>query len=229
MPSPPPPPPAQSAYFSQNTGYPSAGFVDPTEDEVGFVLTVTPAASSLECSWPAQTGAVYYDVWCGRTIENLVRVGRELQATSYTIGNLTAGNLYYVQATANMAAQAGLASDTVDAIPLSPPPPPPSAVVGFVATFDLIPPGNTEPGAVQLETGSGPCSVDYQTVDGTATAGVDYTATSGTLNFGSSPQDINVHTMGPGLGRQFTIVLSNPVGCTIDSGANPMTVELLGS
>jgi chitinase len=101
--------------------------------------------------------------------------------------------------------------------------------VGFVTTFDRIDPGSIEPAPVHIESGSGTCSVDYATADDTAHAGVDYTAKSGTLSFGSSPQNINVSTMGPGESREFTVTLSNPVGCTIDPSATVMFVALVAS
>ncbi len=60
-------------------------------------------------------------------------------------------------------------------------------------------------------------SVDYTTVDGTATAGVDYLATSGTLNFapGETSKTIQVVINGDTLpegNETFTLALSNVTG-----------------
>jgi outer membrane protein assembly factor BamB len=66
-------------------------------------------------------------------------------------------------------------------------------------------------------------SVDYATADGTALAGRDYTATSGTLTFapGETAKTILVRTIDNGgidPTRSFAVNLSNPVGGGITSG-----------
>lgn len=69
-------------------------------------------------------------------------------------------------------------------------------------------------------------TVDYATQDGTGTAGVDYTAVSGTLTWlqgDASPQEIDITLLGgngPGIAQ---VLLSNPVGCEI-TGENPVSV-----
>jgi Tol biopolymer transport system component len=65
--------------------------------------------------------------------------------------------------------------------------------------------------------GVGPITVDYATVDGTATAGSDYTAVSGTLNFpeGTFSRTITIPIFDDQLiegSEQFSISLSNPTG-----------------
>ena len=64
---------------------------------------------------------------------------------------------------------------------------------------------------------SGPVSVDYATADGTATAGADYTATSGTLTFavGETEKTVSVALLDDAIdeGKEtFTLTLSNPRG-----------------
>lgn len=64
---------------------------------------------------------------------------------------------------------------------------------------------------------SGSVTIDYATADLTATAGVDYTAVTGTLTFadGVTSQDIVIpisEDLADELGEQFTIALSNPTG-----------------
>ena len=66
---------------------------------------------------------------------------------------------------------------------------------------------------------SGAISVQWTTVDGTAAAGTDYTAASGTLNFstGQSSNTISI-TIPPHSAaqtRQFTVQLSSPSGATL--------------
>ena len=68
--------------------------------------------------------------------------------------------------------------------------------------------------------------INYATADGTATAGIDYLATSGTLTFtpGQTTQTVSV-TVNPqpqfGSSRTFSVNLSNPVG--ISSSLAPAT------
>jgi hypothetical protein len=77
---------------------------------------------------------------------------------------------------------------------------------------------------VQLLSATGaPASVDYATADGTATAGEDYQATSGTLSFSGSTisQTINVVVYGDEdleSSESFAVELSNAVGAGILDG-----------
>ena len=73
-------------------------------------------------------------------------------------------------------------------------------------------------------------TVDYETRDGTATAGEDYTATEGTLSFtvGQRSKTVRVpilddaHDDG---GETFDLVLSNPSGARIEDGAATGTIR----
>ena len=73
-------------------------------------------------------------------------------------------------------------------------------------------------------------TVDYATADGTATAGADYTAASGTLTFapGETEQTVVVtilddaHDEGE---EAFTLTLSNPSGARIEDGKATGTIE----
>ena len=77
---------------------------------------------------------------------------------------------------------------------------------------------------VSLDRGaSETVTVDYETRDGTATAGSDYEATSGTLTFAAEQMSATVRV--PILddshdddGETFTLVLSNPSGARISDG-----------
>ena len=71
--------------------------------------------------------------------------------------------------------------------------------------------------------------VDYATADGTATAGDDYTATSGTLSFapGVTSRTIAVPIRNDALGEHdetLTMTLSNPVNATLDTDARTGTI-----
>ena len=92
-------------------------------------------------------------------------------------------------------------------------------------------PGATLDFAVTLGGPSGEAvTVDYATSDGTATAGSDYTATSGTLTFASGetgktvsvPVLDDAHDDG---GETLTFTLSNPSGATIDDGEATGTID----
>src|SRR5262245_15121501 len=77
---------------------------------------------------------------------------------------------------------------------------------------------------------SGSVSVDYSTADNTATAGADYTATSGTLTFGpgESTKTIPVPVKGDTLDEfdeQFFVNLSNAVGGQISDSQGTGTIQ----
>jgi YD repeat-containing protein len=74
-------------------------------------------------------------------------------------------------------------------------------------------------------TGTGdqdPASVDFSTGNGSALAGTDYTATSGTVSFspGSTSGSLTIPITNENnydLGENFTVTLSNPVNCVLGS------------
>lgn len=73
-------------------------------------------------------------------------------------------------------------------------------------------------------------SVDYATADGSATAGSDYTATSGTLTFGAgqTTNTIEVPITDDEVdddGETFTITLTNPVGVTLTDAEGTGTIK----
>jgi hypothetical protein len=79
---------------------------------------------------------------------------------------------------------------------------------------------------------AGPVTVDWATVAGTALAGTDYTAASGTLTWASgdlTSRTITVNVRDNGIydaGRHFSIALSNPKGGTSLVGAANTTINL---
>ena len=79
------------------------------------------------------------------------------------------------------------------------------------------------------ETGNEPVTVAYATVDGTALAGADYAATSGTLRFeeGETKQTIVVPTIDDATAEEtetFTVELSAPSGATVADGTATATI-----
>jgi hypothetical protein len=72
-------------------------------------------------------------------------------------------------------------------------------------------------------------SVGYSTANGTATAGQDYTAASGTLTFapGTTTQQVNVAVIGDTAvepDETFTVTLANPVGATLTTATATGTI-----
>jgi len=84
--------------------------------------------------------------------------------------------------------------------------------------------------AVTLSNGSSQAiTVSYRTVDGTAKAKEDYTATSGTLTFqpGETSRTISVSIKGDRkreANETFSVQLSNAVGATIEDGSATVTI-----
>ena len=84
--------------------------------------------------------------------------------------------------------------------------------------------------AVTLSSGSSQAiTVSYRTVDGTAKAKEDYTATSGTLTFqpGETSRTISVSIKGDRkreANETFSVQLSNAAGATIDDGVATGTI-----
>ena len=84
--------------------------------------------------------------------------------------------------------------------------------------------------AVQLDPASErTITVQYGTADGTATAGTDYTAVSGTLTFraGTTTATIEVSILDDSTGEEtetFTVTLSNPSGATLSDAAATGTI-----
>lgn len=74
---------------------------------------------------------------------------------------------------------------------------------------------------------AGAVSVDYATADGTATAGSDYTAASGTLEWAAGdnePKYIEVVVLAAATDAQtFTVTLSGEVGATLATGGDVVT------
>jgi Calx-beta domain/Fibronectin type III domain len=78
-----------------------------------------------------------------------------------------------------------------------------------------------------------PVTVSYSTHNGTAVAGTDYTATSGTLTFppGETAENIEVPIIarsGRAPARSFSVTLSAPANATIASGTGVVTIGASG-
>ena len=90
--------------------------------------------------------------------------------------------------------------------------------------------GETAEFVVRLSAASGAAvTVAYETLDGTAVAGVDYTSTSGTLRFdaGETRTTLAVPTLEDATAEEtegFTVQLSEPAGATVADGTATGTI-----
>ena len=185
--------------------------------------------SSLEVSWDAPARATHYDVtyyntssgenaraaWdrAGTSITIVCdsRYPRQNQScvdgrATYTVG-VRARNTTGVSAWMNSAPAAPPALSVANATVAEP-------GAGQSATLDFV---------VSLNrAASAAVTVDYATSDGTATAGADYTATSGTLSFaaGETSKTVSVTVLNDAHdegSETLTLTLSNATGAVIKS------------
>ncbi|HEY0142229.1 MAG TPA: Calx-beta domain-containing protein [Thermoanaerobaculia bacterium] len=94
----------------------------------------------------------------------------------------------------------------------------------FTITNISVGEGGTVTLTVQ-RNGIGPATINYATVNGTATGGSDFTPAAGVLTFpaGSGTQNIVINITSDGVPEgleNFTVVLSNPVGTTIGGNSS---------
>ena len=185
-------------------------------------VTAVHRGSSLEVSWPAAARADHYHVTytpvaAANVSWNLA--ASEHQGTSITITGVESATTYLVGVRAKNGAGA---SGWVNSAPAAPPALSVSDATvaepgeGVSASLDFV---------VRLNRATtGPVTVKYGTSDGTATAGEDYTASSGTLTFqvGETEKTVSVpvlhdsHNEGS---ETMTFTLSNATGAVIDSTA----------
>ena len=135
--------------------------------------------------------------------------GKNIYSVSYTAGS-TGNDILLTSATFNQIGEGSSPAVTINNVSL---PQASSGTVDYVFTVTLA-----EPQSV-------PVTVDYTTQNLTATAGVDYLASQGTLTFapGQTTQTITVHVLGnpnPEASMNFAVDLSDP--------QLPATVEAVG-
>ena len=188
-------------------------------------VTAVHNGSSLAVSWPAAARADSYHVtYTNNNGASWQLAALEHTGTSLTINGVDSTKTYIVGVRAKNAAGA---SGWVNSAPAAPPAlsvanataAEPDA--GQSATLDFV--------VTLNRAASGTVTVDYATSDGTATAGADYTAASGTLSFqpGETSKTVTVTVLSDAHdegSETLTLTLSNPTGAVIGDGEATGTI-----
>ena len=191
-------------------------------------LMVEPGDMQLVVNWMAVDNATGYKVQWKSGVQDYNTGDRQATVTScstttYTIPNLTNGTEYTVQVIATR-------TGANDGPPSTEAPETPSgqmnAELSLAPTNPLV---NETDGTVVLTVNlfpasSGTVTVDYATSDITADAGMDYTATSGTLTFmpGETSKTITVTLLNDTVyddTERFQVTLSNPTGAALSAAS----------
>ena len=192
-------------------------------------VTAVHKGSSLAVSWPAAARADSYHVtYTSDNGASWQLAALEHTGTSLTINGVDSSKTYIVGIRAK---NAGGASGWVNSAPAAPPAlsvtnataAEPDA--GQSATLDFV--------VTLNRAASGTVTVDYATSDGTATAGADYTAASGTLSFaaGETSKTVSVTVLNDAHddgGETLTLTLSNATGAVIGDGEATGTITNAG-
>ena len=191
----------------------------------------------LSVEWPAVAGATHYDVtYSGNGVN--ARAAWNMQRQSETGKQSLAircdsraeykdqhcidgGSSYTVGVRARNAAGAGEWRDSAEAQPPSLAVADATVAEGATATLDFV--------VTLTRAVTGAVTVDYATSDGTATAGSDYTATSGTLTFaaGQTSKTVAVAVLADAVNEgseTLTLMLSNASGAPISDATATGTI-----
>ncbi|MEI7546056.1 MAG: Calx-beta domain-containing protein, partial [Mycobacteriaceae bacterium] len=203
---------------------PSATYAVSSDWGSGFTGNVTVAAGPTALNgWTVSfnTPAEITNLWNGVISSHI--------GTAYVVTNadwnsqVGAGQTtsFGFQATTGSAGSAVTGLQVNGAAVVTPPVTPPSVSVAGVTAAE--PASGTAQAAFTVtlsKASTTPVTIGYATTNGTATAGTDYTATTGTLTFapGVTSQQINVPILADTAvesSETFTVTLSNPSGATI--------------
>ena len=199
-------------------------------------VTVVHTGSSLDVTWPAAARADSYHVtYTGDNGVSWQLGAFEHVGTSLTINGVDSTKTYMVGVRAK---NAGGSSGWVNSAPAAPPAfsvadataAEPGTGGGTSATLDFVVTLSRSPSVGTSEA----VSVDYATSDGTATAGADYTAASGTLSFaaGETSKTVSVTVLNDAHdegSETLTLTLSNATGAVIADGEATGTITNAGS
>ena len=214
---------------TQSPGNPSATMVVNDNWGSGFTATVTVAAGTSALNgWTVEfdTPAQISNIW---NAEIVSRVGNHYVVRNATWNaGVSAGKTvtFGFQASPGGAATATNFTVNGQSAPAQPP-----AITVADATVNETNSGTTQMTFIVTlsKSSTTPVTVTYATSNGTATAGVDYTAKSGTVTFapGVLSQQVQVAITGdttPETNETFTLTLSSPTGATISDGSAVGTI-----
>ncbi|MFN0143100.1 MAG: Calx-beta domain-containing protein [Mycobacterium sp.] len=203
---------------------PSATYAVSSDWGSGFTGNVTVAAGpSALNGWTVSfnTPAEITNIWNG-VISSHVGTAYVVTNAPYN-GQVSAGQTtsFGFQANTGAAGSAVTGLQVNGAAVVTPPVTPPGASVAGVTAAE--PASGTAQAAFTVslsKASTTPVTIGYATTNGTATAGADFTATTGTLTFapGVTSQQINVPILADTAvesSETFTVTLSNPTGATI--------------
>ena len=192
-------------------------------------VTAVHKGSSLDVSWPAAARADSYHVtYTGDNGTSWQLAALEHTGTSLTINNVDSSKTYLVGVRAKNAAGY---SGWVNSDPAAPPA---LSVTNATAAEPEAGESVTLNFVVTLNrAASGTVTVDYDTSDGTATAGADYTAASGNLSFaaGETSKTVSVTVLNDAHdegSETMTLTLSNATGAVIADGEATGTITNAG-
>ncbi|WP_293222602.1 Calx-beta domain-containing protein, partial [Mycolicibacterium sp.] len=212
---------------------PSANYAVSSDWGSGFTGNVTVAAGpSALNGWTVSfnTPAEITNIWNG-VISSHVGTAYVVTNAPYN-GQVSAGQTtsFGFQANTGAAGSAVTGLQVNGAAVVTPPVTPPGVSVAGVTAAE--PASGTAQAAFTVslsKASTTPVTIGYATTNGTATAGTDYTATTGTLTFapGVTSQQINVPILADTAvesSETFTVTLSNPSGATITGATATGTI-----
>ena len=217
--------------FGDTGGAPGAG------NAAVFVLTLSkPATEAVTVDYHTVAGDAGVTDFTGSSGSVTFAVGEQSKTISIpiTADKLVEGNEHFNVVLTN-AVGATLARTTGTATIVdddtAPPPAAPTLTVGdsSFAEGSAAAPGHATFTVTLSAVSTTPVTVSYATANGTATAGSDYVAQSGTLTFavGETQKAIQVAAIGDAVveaNEGFTVVLTNPSGATLADGTGAATI-----
>ena len=202
-----------------------------------FVLTLSkPATETVTVDYHTVAGDAGSADFTGGNGSVTFAVGEQTKTISIPItgDKLTEANEHFNVVLTNavgatLARATGTATIVDDDAP--PPPSPPTLAIGDAsfAEGSAAAPGHAAFTVTLSAASATPVTVNYTTANGTATAGSDYVAQSGTLTFaaGQTQKTIQVAAIGDAVveaNEAFTVVLTNPSGATLADGTGAGTI-----
>ncbi len=184
------------------------------------VLNFNPAKDKLDFGWMQPANFTVAEQ-AGSTVISIVDNNQTYTLNGVTVSQLQMGNIVALDSTTTAKWQ-GLISTAQSATPTL-------SVAGASKAEGNSGASNLAFTVTLSKASTTPVTVQYATSNGTATAGQDYTAASGTITFaaGETSKTINVAIAGDATvegDETLTVTLSNPSGATIGAASATGTI-----